>query len=42
MSTNYLNRPEISREMIEASMKRARIAAFKRTVGPPGSALLAP
>jgi|LNFM01.1.fsa_nt_gb hypothetical protein len=26
MSTNYLNQPEISRELIEASMKRARIA----------------
>ena len=25
MSAHYLNRPEISRELIEASMKRARI-----------------
>ncbi len=25
MSTNYLNRPEISREVIEAALKRARV-----------------
>ncbi len=29
MSTNYLGRPEISRELIEASMKRARIERSK-------------
>ena len=26
MSTNYLNQPEISRELIEAALKRARVA----------------
>jgi hypothetical protein len=29
MSTNYLGRPEITRELIEASIKRARIERSK-------------